>query len=275
MFLPFIYDKRFFEAPDGNGGTPPDGDTSFFKAGETPPPEGNQPPPDGTPPPPDGTPPPPDGDRPDWLLKKFESPEDQAKAYSDMYRSFSKKTDDLRAEVMQDAIKEYGKSIGVPEDHGDYGYPEGFTKPTEGVDASLREWAQKNNVSKDGFESLISDVWKQTQVDHAKEFEALGEGAQERIEEVNRYVSANVDKDLFATVGKVMQTAEGVKLIEALMGHDSGYAPGDTPAPDPELTRENIRALQADPKFGADASYTKMVRDKWAAFAKLPGQKQQ
>ncbi|HXS31667.1 MAG TPA: hypothetical protein VN755_12590, partial [Steroidobacteraceae bacterium] len=92
--------------------------------------------------------------RPDWLIGKYATVEDQAKGYSELYRSYSKKTDDLRAQIKEEAIAEYGKTVGVPETEDGYSYPEGFQAPDEPVDKALREWARKNNVSPEGFKTL-------------------------------------------------------------------------------------------------------------------------
>ena len=98
--------------------------------------------------------------RPEWLLEKFNSPEDQAKAYNELYGAYSKKTNDLREEVKAEAASDYAKSLGVPEDINGYAYPEGFEAPPEEVDQTLREWAKNNNVGEDAFKSLISDVYQ-------------------------------------------------------------------------------------------------------------------
>lgn len=212
-------------------------------------------------------------DRPDWLLPKYGSVEDQAKAYRDLYGRFSQKTDALRAEVLADTVKDYAKTIGVPEDPGGYEYPEGFQAPAENVDKALREWAKSNNVSPDAFRSLVKDVHGMTVVNHQQEREKLGEKADERIADVNKWVNANIDKAHFGQVARIMTTAEGVAFLESVMdtgregGFDGGDGGGDAGQ---ELTRENIRLMQADPKFGVDEAYTQKVRGMWKQFASLP-----
>lgn len=214
--------------------------------------------------------------RPDWLLPKYNSIEDQAKGYSELFGQFSKKTEDLRKDVLADAVKEYGKSIGVPDDVKGYAYPEGYQAPAENVDAALRGWAKKHNVSPAGFQELVKDVHGLTVANHAAEKQKLGEKADERIAEVNRWVNANVDKAHFGQVAKLMTTADGIAFIESIIDgkRDGGFVSGDegdgAAAP---LTREAIRAMQADPRFGPDEAYTKMVRGKWADYARLPADK--
>lgn len=213
--------------------------------------------------------------RPDWLLEKFNSPEDQAKAYNELYGAYSKKTDDLREEVKAEAAADYAKSLGVPESVDDYAYPEGFQAPAEEVDQTLREWAKTNNVGEDAFKSLISDVYAKTQTSFDAEVEKLGKNAESRIEKVNKWVSANVDEKHFEKVSNIMTDASGVEFFEYIMNKnaDRGFAPDDiqtTQASKP-LTRDSIREMQADPRFGENAEYTAMVRRNWEMYSKQQG----
>lgn len=210
--------------------------------------------------------------RPDWLLPKYNSPEDQAKAYSDLYAKFSKKTEDLRAEVKDEAIKEYGKTVGVPDDPAEYAYPDGWKNPDEAVDASLRAWAKENNVGAEAFQKLVQDVWAKTQPDPKAEMEALGKDAETRIGEVNRWITQNIDKAHYGTVERILTTAAGVEFFEALMdaGGERGFAADGGTSQNAVLTRAEIRAMQEDPKWGTDPDYTKKVRAHWAAWAALP-----
>jgi len=213
--------------------------------------------------------------RPDWLLEKFNSPEDQAKAYNELYGAYSKKTNDLREEVKAEAASDYAKSLGVPEDINGYAYPEGFQSPPEEIDQTLREWAKNNNVGNDAFQSLISDVYQKTQVNYDAEIEKLGENANNRIDKVNKWISANVDEKHFEKVSNIMTDAGGVEFFEYMMNKnaDRGFAPDDlqTSQARKPLTREGIREMQADPRFGENSEYTAMVRRNWEAFSKQQG----
>jgi hypothetical protein len=217
----------------------------------------------------------PEGDaRPDWLSDKYKSVEDQAKAYNDMQTQFTRKTDDLRAEVRDEAVAEYGKTIGVPNSADDYAYPDGVTAPEGDLDGDLRSWAKENNVSPDGFQKLVNDVWMKTQPDHAAEKAALGEGADARLDKLNKWVTSNVDEVHFGSVGRIMQTADGVKFMEAMAGKlaPKGFAPdgGGPPASAQPKTRDQIREMQADPRFGSDPAYTAEVRGHWKSFTDAP-----
>lgn len=282
LFLPFL--TEIARAPEDGAGA-----GSFFSPGEEGPAPSPTPPGESSPPaearaaggdaPPanEGQPPAEGGDnRPDWLLPKYKSVEDQAKAYNDMFRNFSKKTEDLRKDVLADAVKEYGKTVGVPDDPQDYAYPEGWTPPDEEVDATLRQWAKDHNISPEGFQKLIGEVWAKTQPDPVAEMALLGDQAQERISSVNRWLTKNLDEKHYGTLQRLMTTAGGVELIESLMEltGEAGFSPDAGRAAGPTLTREAIRTMQADPKFGADEAYTAKVRGLWKQYAALPKEKQ-
>lgn len=206
--------------------------------------------------------------RPEWLKSKYKTVEDQAKAYNDLFSSFSKKTDDLRNEVKADMLAEYGKSIGVPDDVAGYEYPEGMQAPNESVDQALREWAKENNVAPEAFKQLIGGIYAKTQPDFAKEKAALGPDAEKRAEEVSSWVNDTLDARFAPVVRSIMTTAAGVEFLEAIIaGPENNFAPAKASPRQAPLTREQIRELQADPKFGTDLQYTEKVRQHWRDFA--------
>jgi len=208
-------------------------------------------------------------------LEKFKSPEDQAKAYSEMSKSFLKKTDDLRAEIKDeataDAMKKYMEERGVPEDVAGYERPDDLNfKMTDDMDAGIKDWAKENAVGKEGYENLLK-LYNANMPDPVKEKAALGENADDRIGEMNRWLNANTTKDDHQIVEAIMTTAKGVEFMERFrdkMG-DNNFAPGDVPTQsNAPKTRGEIREMQADKRFGDDPDYTAMVRGEWAKFAK-------
>lgn len=217
------------------------------------------------------------GDRPEWLKSKYKTVEDQAKGYNDLYASYSKKTDDLRKEIFEDAVKEYGKTIGVPEDIAEYAYPEGFDAPAEEVDGALRNWAQKNNINGEAFNDLVADVWAMTVPNPAAELERLGENAEARLEAVNNWHSKNLEGHDEALRG-LMTTAAGIELLEAIMDMKGN---SDTPnIPNFEskrtpLTKASIREKQADPRYKTDPAYQKYVEGLWQQWAQIPEARRQ
>lgn len=218
-------------------------------------------------------------DRPEWLMEKYKSVEDQAKAYKDLYSRFSKKTDDLKAEVLQEAIEKYGESIGVPADIDGYEYPESVKAPEGELDTALRTWAKENNVKPEAFQQL-AEMYASTVADPKAEFAKLGseEEANRLLENVNKFANKFFSSDDHGTLERIMQTADGVKFIERLMVRETNSGvfkdEGMTPQEMSTLTRENIRNMQADPRFGTDDSYTEKVREMWRRYSQLPADKQ-
>lgn len=214
-----------------------------------------------------------DGSRPDWLHEKFEKPEDLATAYTELERKWFTKNDVLKQELRESVDRERMEQLGVPEAADGYEYPEGINPPSETLDGGIREWAHKNGVGKEAFQSLINDVWLPSLPNPEKEIEALGENAQDRIETASAFLSQNVPKELHSVASQVMTTARGVEFVEALMGSkaSSGFAPGDDGSAATPMTREAIREMQADPRFGTDEAYTAKVRKAWSDFAARGG----
>lgn len=248
--------------------TPPAVDLKAKGAQQPPPPQGFFAP-DGTETPPAKPADPNAAQRPEWLLEKYKTPEDQAKAYSELHKQFVKKTDDLRAEVRGEVMSEYGKSIGVPEDAAEYEYPDNVVPPEGDLDQGLRDWAKKHNVSPEGFKELIGDVYAKTLADHEAEKAALGENADQRASTVSNWAAKNIDKALHPEVLRVMTTAKGVEFMEQMMklSGSSGFAPDGGGEGGVPLTREAIREAQADPRFGTNEAYTASVRAMWSKFA--------
>lgn len=209
-------------------------------------------------------------DRPDWLLPKYNSVEDQAKAYRELYGQYSKKTDMLKAEVAEEWKANLAKELGVPDDPEGYAYPENMMPPAENVDQALRAWAKENNVSGEAFQKLIGEVYAQTLTNFELEKGKLGRDADARVEALNRWIGKNIDEKHYGVIAKTMASAEGVEFMEGIMEvmRDAGYAPeSPVDSATKPLTREQIREMQADPRFGEDPAYTQMVRNHWKAYA--------
>tara|TARA_R110002073_G_scaffold76331_1_gene185485 strand:- start:4257 stop:4976 length:720 start_codon:yes stop_codon:yes gene_type:complete len=214
-------------------------------------------------------------DRPDWLLEKFKSPEDQARAYNDLYGAYSRKTDKLREEIKAETETADLADKGIPDTIDGYEYPDGFDAPVESVDSALKTWAKNNNISKDAFNELIGDVYSQTKPNLEVEFKNLGDNAKDRIGSVNNWITKNIDESQHDQVHNLMGSAKGVEFFESIMEltGSRGFAPegGETRSSTSQMTREDIREAQADPRFGEDPAYTQKVRDMWGNFATQGG----
>lgn len=219
------------------------------------------------------------GDRPEWLHEKYADPEAQAKGYDELHKAYVKKTDELReqvkGEVAEQLKADMAKELGVPDKPDGYEYPENWKAPPENVDNALREWAIQNNVGADAFQALLKDVWALTAPNEAEEMKKLGseKEATARIDKANEFANEAFDETHHSVLSKIMTTAEGVTFMEriAALASEEGFAPSDNDRDTKPLTRESIRKMQADPKFGTDDDYTAEVRGLWKKFAQQQG----
>lgn len=254
----------------GGGDTPPDaaaGTSTDTSAGDPPPSDSN---------------PPPSGDaRPEWLPERYQTPEDFARGYEEMRAKFHTKTDllreEIRKELTDDVTQNYAKLAGVPETPDAYAYPEGWNAPGEDIDGAAREWAKKHNVSEAGFKELITEVWAKTMPDPQAELAKLGPDPEDRIATLNNWLAKTFPESQYKALERIMTTADGVMFLEGIATRLSsgGFAPPvDSQGKRVPLTREGIRTLQADPRFGQDAEYTAYVRNQWRRFSELPADQQ-
>lgn len=242
-------------------------------------------------PPAGGTETPPADGAPDWLMSKYhvktddggidvaKSMEKQAQGYRDLFASYSKKTDDLKKDVMEQVRADYAKELGVPDDPSAYEYPEGFDAPAEEVDKAFKEWAKKNNVAPDAFKDLVQNVYGMTQVNMETELAKLGKTQDEaiaRIRQVNKWANAEFTEDDHGMLASIMRTADGVAFMERLMQRSKPnvFQESGVTHNEPALTRAYIRQQQADPRYGTDEAYTAHVKGLWAKFAAMPAHKQ-
>jgi hypothetical protein len=220
-----------------------------------------------------------EGDRPDWLFDKYNSVEDQAKAYKDLHGRYTQKNEkfreDVKSEFGDEFLQNHFKDLGVPDAPDEYAYPENFEAPDENVDQALREWAKENNVSASAFGDLINNVWGLTQAKFEDEAAKLGADMNEveqRVGPLNQWIANNFDESFAPVIKQVMMTAAGVEFMEGI--HDAFTESGFAPESGDEMTRakvwdrDEIRAMQADERYQkGDPAYVKKVQSAWQEFA--------
>ena len=148
------------------------------------------------------------GDTPDWFrADKYGSVEDQAKAYPEL-------------------AKRFGGFEAAPE--GDYVMPENFNG--QFVDQALidivGELGKENNMSQTMFNQMIGKIDEfYTQHDEqniAAQMEALGENAEQRIQDVNDWLNANAPEELLGFITDNAQNAQVVEALEFFIGKSKG-----------------------------------------------------
>lgn len=217
---------------------------------------------------------------PDWVSEKYRSApnpiEEQAKAYAEAQRRLATKTEDLRAEVRDEISAEIRAEMQakVPED-GAYEYPEGWQPPEiEGLDERFKTWAKENGISQEGFNQLVEMYGEAMAVpDLDAEKAKLGANADERIAAINARGSRAIPKEMHGIAMKVMATAEGVMLVEHLLGLGTQVRPASTqsesvPPQSLEEMRTELRKLMASPSISqntAEGRKTKAAADALSA----------
>lgn len=176
------------------------------------------------------------GDAPEWLKSdKYQTVADQAKAYPELEKKF-------------------GSFVGAPEEYEIPG-ADTFAKDIdlpEGVDFNLNKddpllqafvpVAKEMGINQEGFNRLVGLYIKQQAADYAADFEnaaeqkaLLGDSADERIANIDRWAKANMDDDLYGKLAESLTTAASVEAIEYLIGKTRNSSlpnPGDvTPRP--------------------------------------------
>lgn len=199
-------------------------------------------------------------ERPDYYPEKFwteEGPdvEKLAKSYAELEKAFKS---------------------------GKHKAPEGDYDTTELVDRGLdledptvqvyQDWAKKYGVSQKAFEELAGEVLAMSgdaeqaiEYDRAQEMAKLGANANEKISMVERLLTKaplnNAERDAIAYS---LNSADGINAF--LKYHQALTNEGIpiTPAVDtPQMTREDLAAAIADPRWQSDPAWRTKMEKQW------------
>lgn len=184
----------------------------------------------------------PEGENPEWFLAdKYNSIEDQAKAYPELASKF-------------------GGFTGAPDEY-ELTLAEGIEYDIADDDpllADFKEMAKAQNMSQDAF-NKFANIYIEQQIAHeklteeaasthvAEQMKALGDKGEARLQNVAQWAKAQLgDEGLYAKFADGLQSAGMVEVFEALMSA-TGNAPQNThrqtPAA-PAVTVEELHALQ-------------------------------
>jgi hypothetical protein len=147
---------------------------------------------------------------PEWFLNKFKSVEDQAKAYTDLEKTFHEKL---------------GAFTGAPEE--DYQVPQ-----VEGLDpgvmednpmiAWFKESAREADMSQEAFDRFLTGYLATEQemisTHRQRELAALGDKAKSRLTDLADWGQGNLSADQWEIFKGVASTAVGVELLESMIG---------------------------------------------------------
>jgi len=141
--------------------------------------------------------------------------------------------------------------------------------PTMGI---FKDWAKENGVSQAAFEELASKVLQASaqesesyEIDRQQEMSKLGERAQEKIEMAERLlVRAPLTNDEREAIAYSLNSADAINAF--LKYHQAITNEGIpvTPAVNtPSITREDLEAAIADPRWKTDAGFRSKIEKQW------------
>lgn len=163
----------------------------------------------------------------------------------------------LQAQSYKELESKFGGFTGAPETYDPVLSDELVEAGVQlDMDSPLMEMAQEfaksSNMSQDAFnkmvgvyaEILVSDNMAMEEA-RAAEMKALGNNAQQRIDGINQWASANLDEETVAGLQDAAQSASAVKAIEALI-NKTRNAPmaADNVAAAPAVSESEVREMQ-------------------------------
>ena len=134
------------------------------------------------------------------------------------------------------------------------------------------DWAKKYGITQEAYEDLAKTfidnnmaIAERTQADLTEQKKMLGNKANERINSIMKFGDALKDKGVLSDqeleeFDNMAGSALGVKVIEKIRSY-YGEQPIPSVAPTEELgmSKDEIKAMVADPKYGKDPAYTLKV----------------
>ena len=198
-------------------------------------------------------------DKPEWLRDKFESPEQLAVAYQELQKRHYQRTDDLKKVVAGEMSEEVEKNL--PEVPQDYKVSEDMLKELDAEipedDPMLNWWKERsyqlglNEKQFNGFIQEYIEMQSQMGPDSQEEIKLLGEHGEKRVERVNNWFKAHMEKDNYGVLAQLPVTAPVIKALENVM--ELAGQPGVDVQKDGELkdtlTKDDLKNMMNDPRY--------------------------
>lgn len=199
-------------------------------------------------------------EHPEWFKSdKYKTIEDQAKAYNDLEGKF-------------------GAFTGAPEEY-ELTLPEGIDGEFDLEDPMLTgfmEIAKEANMNQGVFTQMLHQYVGNLvgmRPDAEAEMKALGDDAQGRLKALGDWGRANLDADQFEAFRNVATTADGVRVLEALVGHTrEAKMPREDAASTSSTTADELKAMRyakdssGNIRIATDPAYRKKVDKAYADF---------
>jgi hypothetical protein len=203
------------------------------------------------------------GETPEWFKSdKYKTVAEQAKAYKELESKL-------------------GAFTGAPEEYTAVELTEHLTAagieidPEDPLLAKAGEYAKELNMSQEGYSKLINLYGETLAAEQeaieqlkAEEIKALGQNAENRLNNLKAWGSANLDSELFESFQELAVSANAVKTLERLvaMTRNAPISPAEA-SPKPGLSSEELNELMfAKDEHGnrkmRNPEYAKMVQEK-------------
>ena len=144
--------------------------------------------------------------RPDYIQEKFWDSEAASVNVENMAKSYN------------ELNSKFGGFTGAPKEG--YQVPEGF-EADDDLFKTYSEYANGINMSQaafaQGWDLVSTQAGVSAEVSVENELAKLGDNPQARIDKVDNYLRSNLSADKYIEMAEVAKTAEGIKLVEALI----------------------------------------------------------
>jgi hypothetical protein len=192
-------------------------------------------------------------ERPTWLPDKFETPEALATSYGELESKIGQSRDTIRDELMAEFEQEAYANRPETADH--YTIPEGVDESLAVDNPLFRWWANhafENGYSQEEFDDGIAQYAEfiaSQGPDLDAERKNLGENASARIDAANAWANSFFPEELHGAFLMMGQTAVGIKALEYMQSQTKQSAMNGTAEAAPQITIEDVRTMQADPRY--------------------------
>lgn len=210
---------------------------------------------------------PPSADRPTWLPEKFKTPEDLARSYGELEKTFGRKEEEFRTKWEQERL------AARPEKPDAYKLPEA---PGVGDDQPLTQWwrnfAHEAGLSQEQFEKAVANYTETIQATLPKpeeELAKLGENAKPRTEAVGLWAAKTFDAEEMDAIKRACTTAAGVRAMEKLMASAQGMPPSERAFENggpPQDDEAAIKSLMMDRRYWSPADRDPAVMRRVEAY---------
>ena len=198
-------------------------------------------------------------ERPEWLLEKYQTPEDQAKAYVELNKKFSQGKHKVPENDYDLSVV---KEKGVPND--------------DPIVQKYATWAKEAGISQEHFDQLASTILENAEnqeqeekISRENEMNSLGPQAQELLNEQVEWARKLVDtgywgEDDFAEFKVWGGTAAGIRALRSMRRFYADVSTIPTqvqPEPDALPSKEECYQMVADEKYQTDPAYRQKVEN--------------